>query len=113
MSARDELFNFGTPSVNADGQDIDETLIPVNIHEEPRTVEVSGNVANDQATKDPVMSTTFSSHPSIKTFDPNDINLNFDEAEDAEDIDDEDCEGLEDDDNDRTTQDSNNQAQEA
>ena len=59
------------------------------------------------------MSSTFSSHPSIKTFDPKDINPNFDEAEDANNIDDKDWEGLEDDDDNGTTQDSNSQAQQA
>ena len=59
------------------------------------------------------MPTTFSSHPSIKTFDPKDINPIFDESEDANDIDDEDWEGLESDDDDGTTQDSNDQAQQA
>ena len=54
------------------------------------------------------MPTTFSSHPSIKTFDLKDINPNFDEAEDAKDINDKDWEGLEGNSNDRTTEERNN-----
>ena len=54
------------------------------------------------------MLSTFSSHPSIKTFDPKNINPNFDKAEDAKDIDNKDWEGLENNNNDGTTQDSNN-----
>ena len=113
-AARDELLNFGAPSLDADGQAVDETLAPVNIDDKPKPAEVNEKVANNQATKDPVMPTTFSSHPSIKTFDPKDINPIFDESEDAKDIDDEDWEGLESEDhNDGTTQDSNDQAQQA
>lgn len=112
-AARDELLNFGAPSLDADGQAVDETLAPVNIDDEPKPAEANDEVANNQATKDPDMPTTFSSHPSIKTFDPKDINPIFDESEDANDIDDEDWEGLESDDDDGTTQDSNDQAQQA
>ena len=59
------------------------------------------------------MLSTFSSHPSIKIFDPKDINPNFDKAEDAVNINDETWEGLENNNDDGTTQDSNNQAQQA
>ena len=115
-AARDELFNFDAPSrpsLDADGQAIDETLAPVNIDKEPKVAKVNGNVANDKATKDPVMLSTFSSYPSIKTFDQKDINPNFDKAENVDDIDDEDWEGLENDHDNGTTPDSNNQAQQA
>ena len=90
MAARDKLLKFDAPSLNADGKAVNETLAPVNIDDKPKAPKVNGNVANDKATKDPVMLSTFSSHPSIKTFDPKDINPNFDEAEDADNIDDED-----------------------
>ena len=110
-AAHDEPFNFGAPSLDANGQAVDEALAPVNIDDEPKSAEVNSEVANNQATKVPVIPTTFSSHPSIKTFDPKDINPNFDEAEDAEDIDDEDWEGLEDDGDDETTRDRNDQVQ--
>ena len=53
------------------------------------------------------MPTTFLSHLSIKTFNLKDINPNFEEAEDTDDIDNEHCEGLEDDDDNETTQNSN------
>ena len=106
-------MNFGAPSLDGDGQTVDETLAPININDGPKAAKVNGNVANNQATKDPVMPSTFLSHPSIKTFDPKDINSNFDEAEDVDDIDDEDWEGLEDNDDDGITQDSNDQAQQA
>ena len=88
-------------------------LNPVNIDNKPKAAKVNSNVANNKATKDPVMLSTFSSHPSIKTFDPKDINPNFDEEEDADDIDNEDWKGLENDSDDRTTQDRNDQAQQA
>ena len=113
MAAREELLNFDAPSLDADGQAVNETLAPVNIDDEPKAPKVNGNIANDKATKDPVMLSIFSSHPSIKTFDSTDINPNFDKEEDADNIDDEDWEGLENDNDDRTTQDSNNQAQQA
>ena len=35
-AARDELFNFGAPSLDADGQAVDKTLAPVNIDDEPK-----------------------------------------------------------------------------
>ena len=73
----------------------------------------NGKVANNQATKDPVMPTNFLSHPSLKAFDPKDINPNFDKAEDAENINDKDWDGLEDNDDNGTTQDNNDQAQQA
>ena len=95
------------PSLDADGQAVDKTLAPVHINDKPKQAEVNDEVANNQATKDPVMPTTFLSHPSIKIFDPKDINPNFDESEDAKDIDDKDWEGLESGNNSRTTQDSN------
>ena len=87
-AARDELLNFCAPSLDADGQAVDETLAPVNIDDKPKVAKVNGNIANDKATKDPVMLSTFLSQPSIKKIDPKDINPNFDEAEDADDIDD-------------------------
>ena len=59
------------------------------------------------------MPSTFLSHPSIKTFEPKDINPNFDEAEDAENINDKNWKGLEDNDDNVTAQDSNDQAQQA
>ena len=59
------------------------------------------------------MLSTFSSHPSIKTFDPKDINPNFDETEYSDNIYTKDWEGLENDNGDGTTQDSNDQAQQA
>ena len=61
--------------------------------------------------KDPVVLTTFSSHLSIKTFNPKDINPNFDKAEHAENINKENWEGLEDNCDDETTRDSNDQVQ--
>ena len=70
-AGRDEHLDFGAPSLDADGQAVDETLTSVNIDNESKPAEVNDEVANNQATKDPVMLTTFSSHPSIKTFDPN------------------------------------------
>ena len=88
-------------------------LAPVNINNEPKPAKVNDKVANNQATKDPPMPTTVLSHPPIKTFDPKDINPNFDESENAKDIDDEDWEGLENNNDDKTTQDSNDQAQQA
>ena len=112
-AARDKLLNFGASSLDDDGQAVDGTLNPVNIDDEPKPAEVNDKVANNQATKDPVMPTTFSSHPPIKTFHPKDINPNLDESEDAKDIDDKDWQGLENDNDNRTTQDSNNQAQQA
>ena len=112
-AAHDEPLNFGAPSLDANGQAVDETLAPVNIDEEPKPAEVNSKVANNQATKDLVMPTTFSSHSFIKAFDPKDINPNFDEAEDAEDINDKDWERIEDDGNDKTTRDSNDQVQQA
>ena len=113
VGARDEFFYFGATSLDANGQAFDKTLAPVNIDKEPKPAEVIGEVANNQATKDPVMPTTFLSRPSIKTFDPKDINPNSDKAEDAKNINDKDWEGLEGNDDDGTTQDSNNQAQQA
>ena len=107
-TAHNERFNFGAPSLNADGQAIDEMLTPDNIDNKPKPAKVNGKVANNEAKKDPVMPTTFSSHPSIKTFDLKDINPNFDEAEDAKDINDKDWEGLEGNSNDRTTEERNN-----
>ena len=89
-AVRDELLNFDVPSLNADGQAIDETLAPVNIDDNPKRSKVNHKLANNQATKDPVMPTNFWSHLSIKTFDPKDINPNFDKSEDAKDIDDKD-----------------------
>ena len=83
LTTQDKLFDFGAPSLNADNQAIDETLTPVTFNDKPKPAKVNCKVANDQDTKAPVMPTTFLSHPYIKTFDPNDINLNFDEAEDA------------------------------
>ena len=59
------------------------------------------------------MLSTFSSHPSIKTFDPKDINPNFDEAEDADNNDNEDWKGLENNSDDGPTQDRHNKAQQA
>ena len=96
-----------------DGQAVDETLTPINIDNKPKPAEVNDEVANNQAMKDPIMRTTFSSHPSIKTFNPKDINPNLNESEDGKDINDEDWEGLENDDDDGTTQDRNDQAQQA
>ena len=80
-AARDKLLNFGASSLDADGQAVDKTLDPVNIDDKPKLAKANDEVANNQATKDPVMSTTFLSHPSIKTFDPEDINPNFDNQE--------------------------------
>ena len=77
-AARDKLLNFGAPSLVADGQAVDETLTPVNIDDKSKMAKANDEVANNQATKDPVMPTTFSSHPSIKIFDPMDINPIFD-----------------------------------
>ena len=112
MAARRKLFNVGAPSLDADGQAIDETLAPVNIDDNPKRSKVNHKLANNQATKDPVMPTNFWSHLSIKTFDPKDINPNFDKSEDAKDVDDKDWEGLENDkEDDRTSKDSNDQAQ--
>ena len=53
------------------------------------------------------MPTTFLSHPWITTSDPKDINHNFDETEDAKDIDNKVWEGQEDNNNVKITQDSN------
>ena len=88
-------------------------LAPVNIDKEPKTAKVNSKVAKKQATKDPLMPTSFLSHLSIKAFDPKDINPNSDKAEDAEDIDNKDWEGLEEKGRDETTRDSNNQGQQA
>ena len=66
-AARDKLLNFGASSLDADGQADDETLDRINIDNEHKLAKVNDKVANNQATKDPVMPTTFSSHPSIKT----------------------------------------------
>ena len=104
---RDELLNFSAPSLDANGQAVDETLAPVNINNKPKPAKINDQVANKQATKDSVMPTTFLTYPSIKTFDPKDINPNFDESEDTKDIDDKDWEGLENNDNNKTTQVSN------
>ena len=108
---RDKHSNFSASSLNADEQAVDKMLAPVNIDDEPKAAKVSDNVPDDQATKYSVMPSTFSSQPSIKTFNPKDINPNFNEAEDADNINGKDWEGLEDNSNDRRTQDSNDQAQ--
>ena len=85
-----QTFHFGAPSFDADGQTVDKMLAPVNIDNELKPAKVNGQVANNYATKDPVMPTTFLSHPSIKTYNSKDINTNFDEAKDAKNIDDKD-----------------------
>ena len=54
-----------------------------NTNNKSQASKVNSNVANNQATKDPVMPTTFLSNQSIKTFNPKDINTNVDEAEEA------------------------------
>ena len=105
--------NFGAPSLNADGQAVDKTLTPVNIDDKPKPAKVNDKVANNQATKDPIMPTTFSSHPSIKTFNPKDINPILDKSEKAKDIGDKGWKSLENNKDDGTTQDSNDQAQQA
>ena len=112
--ARNKLLYFGAPSLDPNGQAVDKTHTPVNIKDKPKPSKVNDKIANNQATKNPVMLTKFLSHPSIKTFDPKDINPNFNELEEAKDINDKDWEGLENNDNDNgTSQDSNNQAQQA
>ena len=112
-AARDKSLNFVAPSLDANEHAVDKTLTPVNIENKPNWAKVNDEVANNQATKDPVMSTTFLSHRSIKTFNPKDINPIFDKSEDANDINDKDWEGLENNNDNGTTQDSNDQAQQA
>ena len=71
------------------------------------------NLDQPKATKDPIVLITFLFHLSIKTFNPKNINPNFDKPEDAKDIEDEDWEGLEGDREDGRTQKINDQSQQA
>ena len=59
-AAGDEVLNVCAPSLDVNGQAVDETLTPISIYYKPKPAKVNGEIANNQATKDPVMSTFFS-----------------------------------------------------
>ena len=54
VAARDGLLNVDAPSLDADGQAVNETLAPVNIDDEPKAAKANGNVVNNKAMKEPV-----------------------------------------------------------